>query len=106
MDAQTQTGQPSKGKNRIRHRIDPGDVPPALAARRLGLTETQFLAMLPELSIRGFPPPDPTTGMFDLDAIDAWRRARNPHLFLTHNPPSRDARIVVPSRLEEQRWAK
>jgi hypothetical protein len=66
---------------RIRFRVDPGDVPAEKAARRLCLTEAQFIERLPQLLLRKFPPPDPTTGMYDLDAIDAWRRLRHPHLF-------------------------
>jgi len=65
----------------IRFRVDPGDVPTEKAARRLCLTEAQFLERLPQLLLRGFPPADPTTGMYDLDAIDTWRRLRHSHLF-------------------------
>lgn len=68
-------------RSRIRFRVDPGDVPAEKAARRLCLTKAQFLAWLPQLLLRGFPPADPTTGMYDLDAIDAWRRQRHSHLF-------------------------
>ena len=68
-------------RSRIRFRVDPGDVPAEKAARRLCLTEAQFLEWLPQLLMRGFPPADPTTGMYDLDAIDAWRRRRHAHLF-------------------------
>jgi hypothetical protein len=61
----------------IRHRIDPVDVPPAKAARRLHLTLEQFQQRLPELENRGFPAPDPTTGNYYLPAIDRWMAARN-----------------------------
>ncbi len=61
----------------IRFRVDPGDVPPEKAARRLHLTVEQFNRLLPRLLARGFPPPDETTEMFDLEAIDAWRRSRH-----------------------------
>jgi hypothetical protein len=87
-------------------RVDPRDVPRSLAARRLGLSEERFTDALPELLARGFPAPDPTTGLYDLDAIDAWRRGRNPHLFLTAPSQARDARSVVPSRLGGHRWAR
>ena len=91
----------------LRTRVDPRDIPLFLAARRLGLTENQFIEALPELLARGFPDPDPTTRMFDLDAIDAWRRARHPHLFLTSTVQARDASAVVLARLRgESRWAK
>jgi hypothetical protein len=84
----------------IRFRVDPGDVPPEKAARRLHLTLAEFQAKLQSLRERGFPAPDPDTGMFDLDAIDAWRRARNPQAFgLTSEQNSRDAREVVADRI-------
>jgi hypothetical protein len=86
--------------NNVRYRVDPGDVPPEKAARRLHLTLAEFQYLLPELLKRNFPPPDPTTGMFDLDAIDHWRRARSPQLFgLTKLDKLRDAREVVHDRL-------
>jgi hypothetical protein len=65
----------------LRFRVDPADVPAEKAARRLHLTQAEFEAKLPELLARGFPAPDPTTHMFDLEAIDVWRRARFPRLF-------------------------
>jgi hypothetical protein len=61
----------------IRYRVDPRDVPPEKAARRLHLTLTRFNELLPNLIKRGFPEPDPDTGMFDLDAIDLWRKSRH-----------------------------
>jgi hypothetical protein len=65
----------------IRFHVDHRDVPPIVAARRLGLTLEAFKLLLPELlTKRKFPPPDPTTGNFDLKAIDAWQDARNPQL--------------------------
>ena len=65
-----------------RFKLPPGgDVPPVTAARRMGLSLDAFGELLPDLVARGFPQADETTGNFDLDAIDTWRRARNPHLF-------------------------
>jgi len=61
----------------IRFRVDPADVPAEKAARRLHLTPQQFTEVLPRLLARGFPPADPDTGMFDLDAIDRWRSSRH-----------------------------
>ena len=61
----------------IRFPVDPRDVPPHKAARRLGLTLAQFEIAKPDLFARGFPPPDPTTGLFDLKALDLWMDARN-----------------------------
>lgn len=86
----------------LRFKLPPGgDVPPAVAARRLGLSLTQFEAALPDLQQRDppFPPADPTTGNFDLDAIDAWRKARYPQLFLTSPQTARNAQTVVKDRM-------
>lgn len=85
-----------------RFRVEPRDVSPDAAARRLGLTEPQFRDRLVELLDRGFPAPDETTGMFDLDAIDRWRALRHPRLFpeLTTTPRARDAGALLRSRLE------
>lgn len=65
------------GASKIRYRVDPGDVPLEKAARRLHLTPDEFESKLPNLLARGFPPADPDTGMFDLDAIDLWRKRRH-----------------------------
>ena len=61
----------------IRYRVDPRDLPPEKAARRLHLTLARFNELLPNLIKRGFPESDPDTGMFDLDAIDLWRKSRH-----------------------------
>lgn len=61
----------------IRYRVDPGDVPPEKAARRLHLSIERFTELLPKLLDRGFPAPDPDTGMYGLEAIDLWRRDRD-----------------------------
>ena len=60
----------------IRFKIEPRDVPPSKAARRLGLSPEQFRQKLPQLLNRGFPPPDPTTGNYYLPAIDQWMASR------------------------------
>lgn len=87
----------------MRFHLPPGgDCPPEVAARRIWLSLSQFNEKLPELLQRGFPPADPTTGNYDLDAIDTWRRARHPQLFrqnLTPVSTARDARDVVRARL-------
>src|SRR5260370_28868699 len=76
----------------LRFKLPPGgDAPPITAARRMGLSLDAFRDAVPELVARGFPQADETTGNFDLDAIDVWRRTRYPHLFpdssdLTHFP--------------------
>ncbi|MGE0023967.1 MAG: hypothetical protein AB7S70_10095 [Hyphomicrobium sp.] len=89
----------------MRFRLPPGgDVPPALAARRLGLTLTQFMMMLPDLQKRQFPPADATTGNFDLDAIDRWRAARYPQFSsATASSGARVAKDVAQERLQRMR---
>jgi hypothetical protein len=93
----------------MRFHLPPGgDVPPIVAARRLGLSLEAFQEALHKpvdgLLARGFPAPDPTTGNFDLDAIDAWRRTRYPQLFrLTGESHALNARDVVPARLARLR---
>jgi hypothetical protein len=84
-----------------RFRVDPADVPAPVAARRLGLDAAVFAELLPRLVVRGFPEPDPDTGLFDLEAIDRWRRLRHPRLFpeLTAAPGARDAGAVHAERL-------
>ena len=84
--------------------VTPGDVPAELAARRMGLDKVSFETALPQLQQRGFPLPDPDTGLYDLDAIDQWRKRRNPHLYsdaasLTARPVARDVGDVFASRL-------
>lgn len=89
----------------MRFRVEPLDVPPSVAARRLGLTPAEFEYRLPRLLSRGFPPADPDTGTYDLEAIDRWRHRRHPHLFpdqaatLTAPPVARDASQVVRQRI-------
>src|SRR5262249_49544723 len=70
------------------------------AARRLHLTLAEFGAKLPELLARGFPGPDQTTGMYDLDAIDQWRAARHGYqpAGLTAELKPRDASDVFNAR--------
>jgi hypothetical protein len=65
----------------VRFRVDPGDVPPEKAARRLHLTVERFNQLLPRLLARGFPEADQDTGCFCLEAIDQWRKLRTPQLF-------------------------
>jgi hypothetical protein len=87
----------------MRFKLPPGgDCPPEVAARRLWLSLEKFKEQLPQLLERKFPPADPTTGNYDLDAIDAWRRSRYPQLFrenLTPAPSARDAKDVLRARM-------
>jgi hypothetical protein len=90
----------------LRFKLPPGgDVPPVTAARRMGLTLEAFSDALPALVARGFPSADATTGNYDLDAIDVWRRTRYPKLFFdaAHLEPSRDAERIVAQRLATAR---
>jgi hypothetical protein len=91
---------PPHGK--VRSKVEPRDIPPIKAARRLHLTLEEFRDKLPELQARGFPEPDPTTGMFDLKAIDTWADTRNPRLFKmdAETDTKKDARQVVKERLQ------
>jgi hypothetical protein len=84
----------------IRFRIAPGDISPAAAARRIGLTEEKFRTVLPKLLQRGFPASDETTGNFCLEAIDRWRFKRFPHLFqLTQAEEPSDDREAARARI-------
>ena len=86
----------------IRFQVEPRDVPPIAAARRLGLELEQFTALLPRLQSRGFPPSDPDTGNYDLDAVDAWRAARHRRLLPSQSVPEQSSGLVA-SRLEQMR---
>ncbi len=86
-----------------RARVEVRDIPAALAAKRLGITAARFDEAAPELYARGFPRPDPTTGLFDLVAIDAWMDRRSG---LTGVGPARDASAVVAGRLEAMRHGR
>lgn len=77
-----------------RFKVDPRDVPPAGAARRLGLTEAAFRKHLPALQRRGFPAPDLTTGFYDLVAIERWMDERHGLA-----PGAQDASKVAPARI-------
>ena len=79
-----------------------GDGSLAQAGRLLNLSETDMRSKLPALIARGFPEPDDTTGMIDLDAVQQWRRLRNPALFGLTGQQSQavDAGAVVSSRLK------
>jgi len=80
-----------------------GDAPLQVAAKRMGLSTQAFKEALPKLYGRGFPPPDPDTLNFDMDAIDEWRRRRHPSLFLTATETARDARATFRQNMERLR---
>jgi hypothetical protein len=88
----------------MRFAVEPRDIPPSIAARRLGLTLADFNTFLPNLISRGFPTPDPDTGHFDLFAIDKWCDARHSHLFGDHAlMHARNASTVARQRIETMR---
>jgi hypothetical protein len=92
----------------MRFHVEPRDVSPEAAARRIGLSPARFGELLPDLTDRGFPRADPTTGNYDLDAIDAWRKRRYPHLFnegLAQSSTAAHAGAVVKDRLRAPPWA-
>ena len=81
----------------LRYRVEPKDVSPEKAARRLGIELDTFQALLPRLLSRGFPAPDLDTGNFDLDEIDAWRARRHRRSVVTQ--PVDDTAALVARRL-------
>jgi hypothetical protein len=88
----------------MRYDIQPRDIPPAMAARRLGISLSDFKEVLPNLLARGFPRADPDTGHFDLVAIDRWCDSR--HFYLFGEGPAmraRDASTVAKGRIEAMR---
>jgi hypothetical protein len=91
----------------VRFRVDPADVPPEKAARRLHLTLERFNELLPRLLARGFPAADPDTGCFALEAIDQWRKLRTPSLFgLTPAPPTDQSAAAEAGSLRDRFAAK
>ncbi|HEV7258978.1 MAG TPA: hypothetical protein VGN82_14450 [Bosea sp. (in: a-proteobacteria)] len=79
-----------------------GDGTLADAGRLMNISEADMRAKLAALVARGFPQPDATTGMIDLDAVVQWRRLRHPSLFdlIGHQPGAQDARNVVSDRIK------
>lgn len=69
--------------------VDPADIPAEKVARRMHLTIAQFEACKVRLFTRGFPRPDPDTGMYCLEAVDRWRLQRHLALFPELIPPGR-----------------
>lgn len=87
----------------IRFPVDPRDVPTVKAARRMGLTVEEFETVKTRLFTRGFPRPDPDTGLYDLKAIEDWMDRRSG---LSTALGARDASAVVSARLEALRSGK
>jgi hypothetical protein len=78
-----------------------GDVSTSAVAELLGLSAPDFEARRTALHERGFPEPDPTTGLYCIEAVDRWRLRRHPRLFpeLTANPTAAHADTLFNERL-------
>ena len=78
-----------------------GDVATSVVAELLGLSVSEFEARRPELRERDFPEPDPTTGLYCIEAVDRWRLRRHARLFpeLTTAPAAAHAEAVFDDRL-------
>jgi hypothetical protein len=78
-----------------------GDVAASVVSELLGLSLAEFEARQSALRERGFPEPDPTTGLYCIEAVDRWRMRRHPRLFpeLTTAPTAAHADAVFGERL-------
>lgn len=78
-----------------------GDVTTSVVAELLGLSVSEFEARQLELRGRDFPEPDPTTGLYCIEAVDRWRLRRYVRLFpeLTTAPAAAHAEAVFDDRL-------
>lgn len=80
----------------IRFRVDPAYAPADKVARRLCLTLDQFTACQRRLFARGFPIPDETTGMYDMEAVDRWRKRQRPDLYPELTASTAPAEVARP----------
>jgi hypothetical protein len=78
-----------------------GDVPATAVAELLGLSLADFNSREKALRGRGFPEPDPTTGLYCIEAVERWRLLRHPQLFpeLTTAPTAAHAGAVFAERM-------
>lgn len=78
-----------------------GDVAASVVAELLGLSLPDFKARQSALRERGFPEPDPTTGLYCVEAVDRWRLRRHSNLFpeLTNAPTAAHAGTVFDERM-------
>jgi hypothetical protein len=78
-----------------------GDIAASIVAELLGLSLSDFEVQRAALCERGFPGPDPTTGLYCVEAVDRWRLRRYPRLFpeLTASPTAAHADAVFNERL-------
>ena len=72
-----------------------------VVAELLGLSLADFDGRRALLQERGFPQPDPTTGLYCIEAVDRWRLRRHPQLFpeLTAASAAAHAGVVFEDRL-------
>jgi hypothetical protein len=87
--------------SRRRRVPDRGDVAASAVADLLGLTLADFNSREAALRERGFPEPDPTTGLYCIEAVERWRLLRHPQLFpeLTTAPTAAHASAVFDERI-------
>jgi hypothetical protein len=78
-----------------------GDVTASAVADLLGLSVADFEARRPALHSRKFPDPDPTTGLYCIEAVERWRLLRHPQLFpeLTTAPTAAHAGAIFDERM-------
>jgi hypothetical protein len=78
-----------------------GDLAATAVAELLGLSLADFEALSGALRERDFPEPDPTTGLYCIEAVDRWRLRRHARLFpeLTTAPAAAHADTVFGERL-------
>src|SRR5579862_942064 len=93
--------------SRRRHIPERGDVAASAIADLLGLSVAEFEVRRAALRERGFPEPDPTTGLYCIEAVDRWRLRRHPRLFpeLTTAPGAVHASAVFDDRLRAMQGA-
>jgi hypothetical protein len=80
-----------------------GDVAASLVAELLGLSVSDFEVRRAALRERGFPEPDPTTGLYCIEAVERWRLLRHPRLFpeLTRAPTAAHAGAIFDQRIRQ-----
>jgi hypothetical protein len=69
------------------------------------MSPDEFALSRSDLERRGFPEPDPTTGLYCIEAVDRRRLRRYPKLFpeLTAAPSAVNAATVFAERMGRQR---
>jgi hypothetical protein len=69
------------------------------------MSPDEFAHSRSDLERRGFPEPDPTTGLYCIEAVDRWRLRRYPKLFpeLTTAPAAVDVATVFVERMGRRR---